>query len=405
MTTGGGVSHRISLDERYLRSGAGGTGVVATGIQDVSSLASLAMRDAGVFGALSSRRAHAAISRDASPSSSGSNHGAHVASGEMMDAEMSLMSLEDSSSHAAHGATAFGTTGSSPHQRSGIPAHAGALYGGAGAFAALPENHFGRSAGTSGGPAGPADDAKRAVGNEELMGSGGGHYGPATRRKIAEILHALVPLVPLSGAPAEQISIVEYGALNSRCVFAFAPQLDCVLKTCCRLMHRSASLVAPVIAQLAQRHAETRRSAGHGVSEDTAPFFNVMHADRLQADFRQLSQQLQSYPDSYMNAQWQSSLSPPLDNRVFSSFSSRPFPARVLPAQSCSVGFSIMDLHWFNTPRRCVYLSSSFTFTGTDQALAVYAQHQHQSRTASSWRFLAPARKSSRRVACSPSPL
>jgi hypothetical protein len=63
----------------------------------------------------------------------------------------------------------------------------------------------------------PTEQGKwQRVGNEELMlGSGGGHFGPATRERLALLIEKHLPRVPLHKED-KLVHLVEYGALNSR---------------------------------------------------------------------------------------------------------------------------------------------------------------------------------------------
>lgn len=124
------------------------------------------------------------------------------------------------------------------------------------------------------------------------------------------------------------------------------------------LARRSASLVPPIISQLATRHAAlcpSQSSASSSSSQaddtDSSLSFQVTHADKVGSDFRALSQMLDSNTDSsYLNATWLAAQD--LENRVFSAFASRPFAAKVLPRSSVSFGFSAMALHWLSTDRK-----------------------------------------------------
>ncbi|KAI5474371.1 GPCR, family 3, metabotropic glutamate receptor 5 [Pseudohyphozyma bogoriensis] len=174
----------------------------------------------------------------------------------------------------------------------------------------------------------PKEGTKR-VGNEDLMGgTGGGHFGPATRDALGRVIRSHLDRVPLPEGE-DTIHLVEYGALNSR----------------------SASLMTPIISSLASRHVAQRKTAGLDPTDESLSF-QITHADKLSSDFRQLSQQLESHSDSYLNQHWQMTHEPTLSNQVFSSFISRPFGAKVLPKNSVSVGFSAMSLHWLSTERK-----------------------------------------------------
>lgn len=63
---------------------------------------------------------------------------------------------------------------------------------------------------------GTPNGSNERMGNEALMlGSGGGHFGPSTRERLATLIERHLPKVPLAKED-EVIHIVEYGALNSR---------------------------------------------------------------------------------------------------------------------------------------------------------------------------------------------
>ncbi|PWN98849.1 hypothetical protein FA09DRAFT_255825 [Tilletiopsis washingtonensis] len=69
------------------------------------------------------------------------------------------------------------------------------------------------------GPAGAARGDEQALGALAigLAGmSGGGHFGPQVRAKIAGVLDTLLAGVPLLESAGETVSIAEYGSLNSR---------------------------------------------------------------------------------------------------------------------------------------------------------------------------------------------
>lgn len=62
----------------------------------------------------------------------------------------------------------------------------------------------------------PEGSQERMMGNAALMlGSGGGHFGSATRERLASLVDRHLPEVPLDRD--DVVHIVEYGALNSRC--------------------------------------------------------------------------------------------------------------------------------------------------------------------------------------------
>ncbi|SNX82606.1 uncharacterized protein MEPE_01312 [Melanopsichium pennsylvanicum] len=199
-----------------------------------------------------------------------------------------------------------------------------------------------------------------------LLGLGGGsHFGPGVRAKVSEVLPHLVSSIPLSGEEGETITIAEYGSLNTR----------------------SINLMQPIISSFVEKaHADTpRREMVKG--EDAGDYFpglegaaslrsilgvdasadypckvnfSIIHEDSPQADFRPLSQMLESNPESYLHPQWQATHEPPLHNAIFPSFVSRPFASRIAPPSTLHLGISLMDLHWSHTPRNpTVSLSTS----------------------------------------------
>jgi len=201
-----------------------------------------------------------------------------------------------------------------------------------------------------------------------LLGLGGGsHFGPGVRAKVSEVLPHLISSIPLSGEEGETITIAEYGSLNTR----------------------SVNLMQAIISSFVEKvHANTpRRESGksHDASDyfpgldaaDVASLrsilgvnacadfpckvnFSIIHEDSPQADFRPLSQMLDSNPDSYLHPQWQASHEPPLHNAIFPSFVPRPFASRIAPPSTLHLGISLMDLHWSHTPRSpTVSLSTS----------------------------------------------
>ncbi|CBQ70623.1 conserved hypothetical protein [Sporisorium reilianum SRZ2] len=201
-----------------------------------------------------------------------------------------------------------------------------------------------------------------------LLGLGGGsHFGPGVRAKVSEVLPYLVASIPISGEEGETITIAEYGSLNTR----------------------SVNLMQAIISSFVEKaHADTpRREAGK--AEDASDYFpgldaagaaslrsilgvdasaddpckvnfSIIHEDSPQADFRPLSQMLDSNPESYLHPQWQATHEPPLHNAIFPSFVSRPFASRIAPPSTLHLGISLMDLHWSHTPRSpTVSLSTS----------------------------------------------
>lgn len=96
--------------------------------------------------------------------------------------------------------------------------------------------------------------------------------------QLAHVINDLIDGVPLF-ASDEVVHVVEYGALNSR----------------------SSSLVPPIISHFATRHEAARRALDLPITDDTSLSFQVTHADTLPSDFRQLTQQLETHSDSYLN--------------------------------------------------------------------------------------------------------
>lgn len=149
-------------------------------------------------------------------------------------------------------------------------------------------------------------DAADAVPVASLMD---GHFGPAVRSKVVEILGALLDDVPM--LDEEVATLVEFGAVNSR----------------------SPGVMRSVIAQFNRRHAE-------GSSET---HFFCVHAGSPRDDWRPIAAQLNS-GDSYLSPSWLDAQS--LRDRVFSSMIARPFGSVILPPASVSVAYSMLDLHW-----------------------------------------------------------
>ncbi|SCV70088.1 BQ2448_1482 [Microbotryum intermedium] len=178
----------------------------------------------------------------------------------------------------------------------------------------------------------PIDGCKRVNNHDLMAGSGGGHFGPATRELLAAAISQAIDRVPLS-VQDEVVNMVEYGAMNSR----------------------SAALFPAVISSLAIRHEVLRKEKGldvDGDDDEDAISFQITHADRLEADFRPLAKLLETSSDSYLNAHWLTEHRPSLENQVFSSFVTRPFGSKVMPRKSVTFGFSAMALHWLSTDRK-----------------------------------------------------
>ncbi|KAK4054653.1 hypothetical protein OIO90_003465 [Microbotryomycetes sp. JL221] len=160
-----------------------------------------------------------------------------------------------------------------------------------------------------------------------MLGSGGGHFGPATRERLASLIDKHICKVPI-GPNEKTLHIVEYGALDSR----------------------SPMLVPPVLSHFATRSQPAESEVTPSPSSPVA--FQVTHCDKVDADFRPLSKWIQSSTESYLNENWLAAHSPSLENRVFSYCSSRPFASKVLPPGSVSFGFSAMALHWLSTDKK-----------------------------------------------------
>ena len=174
--------------------------------------------------------------------------------------------------------------------------------------------------------------------NGGLMGmGGGGHFGPGVRAKIGEVLGDLIAGVELSGQGDETVQLVEYGCLNSR----------------------SAQLMQPIISAFATRSQSVKvpqeagyfaRPNGAFSTASSRLSFQITHEDSSAADFRPLTQLLETHSVSYLDPHWQNMHSPSLANAVFSNFVARPFASRIAPPQTFHAGFSLMDLHWTHTP-------------------------------------------------------
>lgn len=186
-----------------------------------------------------------------------------------------------------------------------------------------------------------------------LMGIGEvGHFGPGVRAKVSEVIEAFIGTIPLSGIAGETVSMMEYGALNSR----------------------SGSVLRPAISALAKRavakeESEEEGSKEEGSKDDTKQnYFQgrqhpsalqaqesqinvcVTHEDAPSTDFRAMTQMLETHRDSYLNAHWQARHSPCLTNTIFPNFAARPFASRLAPPNTMHLGISLMDMHWTHTP-------------------------------------------------------
>ncbi|BGP25161.1 GPCR, family 3, metabotropic glutamate receptor 5 [Rhodotorula toruloides] len=190
----------------------------------------------------------------------------------------------------------------------------------------------GRAEGANGGNATtPEKDSGRRGGwcGNELMGSAAaGGFVTSTKEHLGGMLEEFVAQVPLDEGE-ETLHIVEYGALNSR----------------------SAGLVPPVIAHFANRELHSCSSVVSSGDPDELLNFQVTHVDKPSADFRCLTEALDTRPDSYLRKQ-PDFPDLDLDGRVFSTFAARPSGVKVLPKKSVSVGFSAMSLHWPATDRK-----------------------------------------------------
>ncbi|CAO1618644.1 unnamed protein product [Sympodiomycopsis kandeliae] len=189
--------------------------------------------------------------------------------------------------------------------------------------------------------------------NGGLMGSNvGGHFGPGVRAKVIEILEPLIATVPLNGVPDETIHLVEFGCLNSRSI----PLVQLIIsKFAQRSVNRPSSLSSVMEEGSAADDWHTTAAAAswmnrHSEGQHSPVSFAVIHEDSPQADFRLISQSLDSRSDSYLDANWQFSHQPALQNSIFPSFVGRPFASRIAPPRTLHFGISLMDLHWTHTP-------------------------------------------------------
>lgn len=191
--------------------------------------------------------------------------------------------------------------------------------------------------------------------NGGLMGSNvGGHFGPGVRAKVIEILDPLIAAVPLSTSGEETLHLVEYGCLNSRSI----PLMQLIIS---KFAQRGAS--RPQSLSSVSEESSTDEESGIAAAGDPSNLlhrhvegqysrinFSVIHEDSPQADFRLISQSLDSRSDSYLDPTWQSAHHPILQNTIFPSFVGRPFASRIAPPRSLHFGMSLMDLHWTHTP-------------------------------------------------------
>jgi hypothetical protein len=208
------------------------------------------------------------------------------------------------------------------------------------------------------GPAGAARGDEQALGALAigLAGmSGGGHFGPQVRAKIASVLDTLLAGVPLLESAGETVSIAEYGSLNSRST----PLLPHVISRLAERAHarRPQQAAAPAPSSDdggyfgATLGAPTVVGSGANDGEPSDVTFSVIHEDSPQTDFRPLMQSLESQSDSYLDSHWQAAHQPSLQNCIFPSFVTRAFATRIAPPNTVHAGFSLMDLHWAHTPR------------------------------------------------------
>ncbi|KAN0059716.1 hypothetical protein ACQY0O_008288 [Thecaphora frezii] len=201
--------------------------------------------------------------------------------------------------------------------------------------------------------------AAQGPANAALMGLGaGGHFAPGVRAKVAEVLPRLIAGIPLTGDEGETVTIAEYGCLNTRSMQLMQPIISCFAEKA----HSNQSAKAPQGASPDEggyfgtgelQVPSTRTALGSG-SQNDAPcriHFSIVHEDSPQADFRPVSQTLNTSSDSYLDPHWQATHEPSLQNAIFQSFVSRPFASRIVPPSTVHLGISLMDLHWSHTPR------------------------------------------------------
>lgn len=230
----------------------------------------------------------------------------------------------------------------------------------------------GRETGTQAERASWKSAQKRRLGNMNgptqaaLLGLGGGsHFGPGVRAKVSQVLPYLVSSVPLSSLSGETVTIAEYGSLNTRAMNLMQP----IISSFVDKAHTEATKPTEAEdhddvgdAQALDATTSLLNLLGvNSTSEEPCMInFSVIHEDSPQADFRPLSQILDSSSESYLNPQWQASHQPSLQNLVFPRFVARPFASRIAPPSSVHLGISLMDLHWSHTPRNsAVSLSTS----------------------------------------------
>lgn len=229
----------------------------------------------------------------------------------------------------------------------------------------------------------------------------GSHFGPGVRAKVSEVLSHLIDTIPidldLNSTSKERavddeddvqtttISIAEYGALNSRSMqlmqsiisqfsqrinsnSSSSGNMDNSRRERETLLRRngpsSSGLGRKVSAKtnLAQSYfggdANVGRARASSIQKSSALedvpsriSFCITHEDSSIADFRALTQLLDTHPESYLSPHFQASHIPSLQNHIFPSFVARPFASRIAPPKTFHLGFSLMDLHWSHTPR------------------------------------------------------
>lgn len=205
-----------------------------------------------------------------------------------------------------------------------------------------------------------AHGGQASFGNDGgLMGSTvGGHFGSGIRAKVIEVLGPLISTVPLEGSVGETIHLAEFGCLNSRSV----PLMQLIIsKFAHRLDHLHRNNALPSVAEdddgqdFASQVSSAPPSAAYlhrqHLTATQSPFqFCVYHEDSPSADFRLISQSLDSRSDSYLEPHWQISHEPSLHKAIFPLFVGRPFASVIAPPKTMHFGLSLMDLHWTHTP-------------------------------------------------------
>lgn len=186
-----------------------------------------------------------------------------------------------------------------------------------------------------------------------LMGIGeSGHFGPGVRAKVSEVIESLIHTVPLSGDEGEAVSLIEYGALNSRSGLLLRPAISSLAKRANamgKLTTSTGSDAGTAKTDYFGKIAQKGNAATAAVEPSRATFC-ITHEDSPSVDFRPMTAMMESHTDSYLDPHWQSSHSPCMTHAVFPSFTARPFAARVVPPRTVNLGMSLMDLHWMHTP-------------------------------------------------------